>query len=675
MKLDVRGRIRNITLPASKPLLPLFEALVNSIQAIEDSGKPSGAINIAVLRDSRNLLHDQDRSFGEVIGFEVSDNGIGFTDENFASFETSDTTYKADRGGKGVGRFMWLVAFTKVEIESHFQANGQMRVRRFAFVPEGDGVQNHSCENSDHTDPSTTVRLIGFRAKYQEACPKKTETIVAHIIEHCLEFFIRRNCPRIRLTDRQTGDDYDLNHRFEAEMVTKSKADDFVVKDQKFFVVHVRLYSSHAKEHLVHYCAHDRVVRTEKLRGRIPDLGRSLEDDQQHPFLYAAYVQSEFLDGLVNPARTNFDIATESADLLGNEVTWKDINTAVEQQCRAFIAPYTKPVAEKKQDRINRFVATEAPMYRPIMKYIGEKIDKIDPEINDDELDVRLYEAYHSLQVELHSEGQTLLRTESTVATDIDDYTCRLQAYVNKVTDINAADLARYVCHRKAILDFLKKQLEVQDDGKYRREERIHNIIFPMGTMSDDVPFDGHNLWLIDEKLAYHAFLASDKPFRSIPHLNCSSGKEPDIIVFDTACAFVPAPDNDYPAVVIVEFKRPMRNDYKADENPFAQVLGYINELRTKKAKTPTGRLITIDERTPFYCYIVCDTCATLENQARIANLYQTPDREGFFGFNPNYNAYIEVISYDKMVSAQRYVWTSWAEATARRPAKSKETA
>ena len=508
MRLDVKGRIRNVSLPASKPLLPLYEAVVNSIQAIEDGGETKGNIEITILRDGRKVLSDRDGSFGlgDIIGFEISDNGIGFTDENFAAFETSDTTYKQSRGGKGVGRFLWLVAFTKVEIESHFQANGAMEVRRFAFVPEGEGVHDPSCAASDCATRLTTVRLTGFQPKYQETCPKKTETIATHIVEHCLEFFIRRNCPRIILMDRQSGDNLELNRIFEAEMVTKSKADDFMVKENKFFIVHVRLYSSHAREHLVHYCAHDRVVKSEKLRGRIPDLAHTLEDDQHRPFLYAAYVQSDLLDGAINSDRSNFDIASEPSDLLSGEVTWKDIDTAVEQQCRAFITPYTQPIAQQKQDRINRFVATEAPMYRPIMKYIGDKIDKIDPEVKDDELDLRLYEAYHSLQVELKSEGQTLLKYEATVAFDVDDYETRLQTYFSKVKDINTADLARYVCHRKAILEFLQRQLELQSDGKHRREDRIHNVIFPMGKTSDDVPFDGHNLWLIDEKLAYHAF-------------------------------------------------------------------------------------------------------------------------------------------------------------------------
>ena len=162
--------------------------------------------------------------------------------------------------------------------------------------------------------------------------------------------------------------------------------------------------------------------------------------------------------------------------------------------------------------------------------------------------------------------------------------------------------LARYVCHRKAVLKFLEKQLEIRDDGRYRREDRIHNIIFPMGKTSDDVPLDGHNLWLIDEKLAYHAFLGLGQatPFASAIELPQRQGaRHPR--VRHSLLAFVPAIDPPYPAVVIVEFKRPMRNDFDANENPFVQVLGYISDLRSKKARTPRGA-IEVKDQTPFYC-------------------------------------------------------------------------
>ncbi len=118
------------------------------------------------------------------------------------------------------------------------------------------------------------------------------------------------------------------------------------------------------------------------------------------------------------------------------------------------------------------------------------------------------------------------------------------------------SDLARYVCHRRAILDFLHKQLSIADDGKYRREERIHQIIFPLRKTSDDVFYDEHNLWLLDERLIYHAFLASDKSLRSNPQVNTDSRKEPDLLIFDKACAFTTGSDAPFSAITIIESHR-----------------------------------------------------------------------------------------------------------------------
>jgi hypothetical protein len=44
MKTDVAGRVKNTSLAASRPLLPLYEAVVNSVQAIEDAHEKNGRI-------------------------------------------------------------------------------------------------------------------------------------------------------------------------------------------------------------------------------------------------------------------------------------------------------------------------------------------------------------------------------------------------------------------------------------------------------------------------------------------------------------------------------------------------------------------------------------------------------------------------------------------------------
>ena len=51
MDTNLRGRLRNTSLPKSNGLFPLFEAVVNSIHSIEDAKRTgSGRIKVNVLR-------------------------------------------------------------------------------------------------------------------------------------------------------------------------------------------------------------------------------------------------------------------------------------------------------------------------------------------------------------------------------------------------------------------------------------------------------------------------------------------------------------------------------------------------------------------------------------------------------------------------------------------------
>jgi hypothetical protein len=649
MKTDVAGRVKNTPLATSRPLLPLYEALVNSIQAIEEAGEKQGRIDIAVLREKQSLFSHQEPTLADIIGFEVADNGVGFTEDNYRAFETADTTYKARRGGKGVGRFLWLVAFERVEITSQLVDGEKARCRRFEFVSQGDGVRAMTFEESPEANRSTTVRLVGFKPKYREQCPKKIETIATHLIEHCLEYFIRADCPSIILRD-EAGDSLNLNEQFEREMAVQSTRDRVTLDGKQFDVLHVRLRSFHIKDHQVHYCADSRVVKSEELLGHIPNLARRLQDTDGSDFVYAAYVDGSLLNESVNAERTDFSIVEDDAELLVKATSWRTIRTAVHESCRKFLKPYTEPIRAEKKARIDLFVANDGPMYRSIMKYVEKEIDYIDPDITDDALDLKLYQTYHDLQVKMRAEGQELLRRE-VKGEGWDDFRRQLQEYFDKISDINKSDLARYVCHRRAVLDFLQKQLSLGDDGKYSREERVHQIIFPMRTTSEEVGIDEHNLWVVDEKLVYHAFLASDKPLRSNPLLESNSGKEPDILVFDKACAFAPAADPPFPAIVVIEFKRPMRNDYTDEDNPVVQVLDYVRDIREGKAKTESGRFIPIGKDIPFFCYVIADITPSLTRQAKLLDLSEMPDGQGFFGFRKQFNCYVEILSYSKVLS------------------------
>ena len=53
----------------------------------------------------------------------------------------------------------------------------------------------------------------------------------------------------------------------------------------------------------------------------------------------------------------------------------------------------------------------------------------------------------------------------------------------------------------------------------------------------------------------------------------------------------------------------------------------------------------------PVYAYIVCDKNKEVDQIARRSGMWLTPDALGYYCFNQNYNAYIEIVSYDKLLA------------------------
>ncbi len=64
------------------------------------------------------VFEDEDIPEGDITGFTIADNGIGFDGPNFESFLRADSQHKEARGGKGVDRFCWLKAFDHVPLRA-----------------------------------------------------------------------------------------------------------------------------------------------------------------------------------------------------------------------------------------------------------------------------------------------------------------------------------------------------------------------------------------------------------------------------------------------------------------------------------------------------------------------------------------------------------------------------
>lgn len=199
IKIDLRNQIRQTNLPKWKPLLPLFEAVMNSFQAIKDANpKRMGNITIDIEREKPLLPEDNPA----VTGFRINDNGIGLTDDNFDSFNTAFSPHKLRIGGKGLGRFTWLKAFDQAQISSTFVENSGLLCRHFVFDENYDlddrGLPTSAAAGSE----GTVIRLVNYRDTYKTECPRSADVIVEKLIEHFLLVLLEPRCPHLVIRDQ-----------------------------------------------------------------------------------------------------------------------------------------------------------------------------------------------------------------------------------------------------------------------------------------------------------------------------------------------------------------------------------------------------------------------------------------------------------------------------------------
>ena len=663
MSTNLVGRVKNTRLPLTKGLLPLFEAVLNSIHAIEEAGisTDDGRIGITILRKpkQKSLSFDDSKHKGpdaleDIVGFRIEDNGIGFTEDNMESFRTLDSDYKISKGGRGVGRLLWLKAFGVVKIESVFKdAETRFKRRRFQF-DAGSGVFNeHIKDISTETNTGSVVELDGFDARYLRYSRKTGKAISEAILEHCLWYFLRPgSVPVIKIED--DGEVLLLEDSFEEHMHSSAFNETIKIKDRDFDLIHVKLRSNSLSSHTIAFCADQRLVCEEKLLGKITGLHGRISDGNGD-FIYSCFVSSRFLDKCAHPERTDFDIMETVEGLFKNtEISLTDIRDAIVERTKEYLKQYIDENKARSNQRVSRFIAKRAPRYRPIISRIPEEHLNVDPEISDKELDLTLHKHFSELESELLKEGHDIMAASP--GDDFTDYEARLQDYLSKAEDIKKSDLASYVSHRRVILDLFEKATKRDDDGKYIHEKLIHQLIMPMRVDSNTAPLNAGNLWLVDERLAFHDYLASDLDIDTFPITDTEDKKRPDICtlnVYDQPILFSEATKMPPASLEIIEIKRPLRNDAASgkEHDPIEQAIGYLERIRKGGVKTAEGRPIPESTATPGFCYILADLTPKLKERCKMHDLTLTADGMGYFGYKRNSRAYIEVIGFDRLLN------------------------
>ena len=637
LKTDLVGKVNNLKSFKNEALLPLFEAISNSIYAIEERGNlAEGKITVRVIRVKQQPLPDMDmHEEHNIVGFEIEDNGVGFDEKNYESFRTAETTYKLDKGGKGVGRFYWLKAFKKVEIESVYCYEDGKNFRKFEF-DLNDAIQEKE-HTSTQKEQITTVKLIGFKEEYRTlpTAYKGGGKIAQRILEHCMSYLIGDVVHQIYLVDGNNT--ISINKMFgdiEQDICTEKVE----IKNYDFMISHLKLYSTYAKMHKIVFCANNREVTSYD----IPKLlGTSVQfDESGNKFFYCAYVSSEYLDCHVDTSRMEFNIPQTNGtfDYVDYPLSMEDIKNIVTEKSKNYLARYLDIIKQQKHDLIQKYVSEENPTLRAVPTYCPEIFDEIEPNTSEEGINEVLYKYKGKTEYKIRKYSTKLLKTQNKGIAEIEK---ELKETIDKLDAFQKDQLVGYVLFRKMIIDLLYKKIELNTESKYSNEDIIHDIIFPRKATTDQLRFEDHNLWIIDERLTYHETASSDNRLCDIT--TSESEARPDVVVFSEI-----DDDKIARAVSILEFKKAQRESY--NENPTEQVLKYVRKIRNNKVKMPNGRPLNVNDTTRFYCYVICDLTKKIKEFAEDSNYAELKGEMGYYLYNRRLNSHIEIIAYDKLI-------------------------
>ena len=645
---EIEGVVALIRDFKSKPLMPLFEALVNSIQAIEDrfqGGYDDGEIKVVIKRAAQREFDFKDGTRREpmILGFQVIDNGIGFTDENLASFKLMASKQKAARGGKGIGRFTWLKAFEEVTVSSvYIDSNGKKKKREIEFTLRRGIKDSVPVDEDENTPIQTVVSLNKFKPAYRDlpAAYRTTEKIAQRILEHCLVSFLANKVPNIIVVDDTNENLCSLSQMFNKDIKPLITVDAVDVGGERFNLTELKLYGTNAQMHRMVFCADSREVTTCDIGKK---LGTTIQfDENGKKFVYAVYVTGAYLDSHVLPTRDDFSIPEESSTIdVEAPIGRIPIEDAIVTHARQYLKPYLDSLQAKRKELVEGYVAQKNPALRAVVKYCPQALDDIDPNSSEEKIDEVLYRHKGKAEFEIRRRSEKLLRTQSESFKGSEE---SIKELTEKYGDFQKDNLAAYVTYRKFVIELFKRKIAARPDGSYIDEKILHDIIFPMRTDSDSIGFDNHNLWLIDDRLAFHACAMSDKEIREF--MESDSADRPDIVAF----ADVDPDTRVARTVSIIEFKKPNRANYK-DEKPPEQVQRMLRQIReSKHVLFDHGRPIHISlEDTQFLCYAICDFTKPILDWAEENDYAKIHGGFAYYYYNRNLNASIYLVNLDQI--------------------------
>lgn len=579
----------------------------------------------------------------------VADNGNGFDRGNLSAFLTPLTGNKYERGGKGFGRFMAFKVYSRVSYSSgQKEADGMLTKGCYRYDPFSNDdnlitVRDDDGAGAHAHDMGVTVLMQSPKADFEdyfvlEGKERKhhhtAEDIVSAVLDHFLIEFIQKKVPK-HFTLTIQGATFNLYDYFNSSLsVGGNRKEEILIGNEtvEFSFDYFKVGEEHAKKHRLYFYANNRAASDlENISSGLnpkPFVEGDGNDAKKHYYLVA--VSSEFFKS--SQSRDRITNLHGKVDHNGKKKSIKDhLISHAKGHVLDLETTYTANRRATMKKDVDHLIAIDPLLRRGLAGKSSADFVKKRGITEDREQLAR------DLFVERYRQKFDFTKISEETSFD------QLAKLVREDIPQDAKEaLAVYVAYRNSVIQVFRQLLNRDDDG-LATEDKVHKLIYPRFKDSDEIDYSSHNLWLIDDDLAYAQYISSDRT----PEGNArkKGNFAHDLLI------------NNENELLVVEMKRPQKKDYDGTKesdtkNPVDQLKNQILDIREKgKIVTSGGREVAVDETSMVRGYILADWNDKLKRYLKFEDfiLSKVGGRMAYKYFK-ELNLIIEVLAFDRLV-------------------------
>ncbi len=657
---------------SQKALQPIFECFTNALEAIKIKQKSNadykGEILIKVNAKETTVQSTEFSSLS------ITDNGIGFNDEEFKRFNTFKLTNKGFKN-LGSGRIQYVHYFDSTTVKSVFEQDGKYFEREFVvskkenFLKENAIVKHRYCKDTDVSNTETAVYFSGLLENSGVYNDLNEQTLKEKLLERYIHYFCynKGKLPKIKIefyvqselksetTISQTDiPSIDKTQSIQLQYSKKgSSGIEKIDKTEDFTIDAFKVSKNLLRENKLNLVSKGEVIEESDV-----NLESLAGNDNVKGNKYLFLVSSNYIDerdtnlrGILNiPSKDSFE-----KDLFANqeEILIEDIQEEVNKTIDTMY-PEIEEVKQKHQEDFAKL--------KEMFLLDDETAKNISISINDSQSDIlkKFYEAEAKKSASIDAEIKESIDNLDKLDTRSPNYDEELEKEIGRLVKAipmqNRKTLTHYVARRKLVLDLLDKilarQLTVQQQKENYDEALIHNLLFQKGSTNTA----NSDLWIINEDFIYFKGSSekqlskleidgekvfkdkfSEEEERYLTSLGENRKiKRPDVLLF---------PEEG--KCIIIEFKAPHVNA----SDHLTQIDRYANLIRN----------YTEDkfQITTFYGYLlgesieprdVLGTVSRYEHSYQFDYLYRPSENVNGFDGRANGSIYTEVIKYSTLL-------------------------